>query len=141
MTLEQSEFQRLVELVIGLLERHRGNPAAVEAILSELRDLYKKVPIYPGIITMCLPKVIQPVEVDELKEGDEVVLSMKDGQMMSGKVAEVGSKEIKLAECKQLNVSSPAEKVAVQKESVEEAKRIVRKVLKKEWPTLDFEKA
>ncbi|MDI6643158.1 MAG: hypothetical protein QMD95_03805 [Candidatus Hodarchaeaceae archaeon] len=139
MTLEQSEFQKLVELMLELCEHHHGDPAALDAILSELKDLYKKIPIYPGIITMCLPKVVQPVEVDKLGVGDEVIFSLKDGQIVSGKVAEVNPKEIKLAESKQLNVSSLAEKVVVQKEAVGKAKRIMRDVIEKEWPTLDFE--
>ena len=139
MTLEQSEFQRLVELVMELLERYRGDPAAVEAILSEFRDLYKKIPIYPGIITMCLPKVVRPAEVDKLKEGDEVVLSLKGGQIVSGRVTEVGLEKIELAGCKQLSVSGPTEKVSVERGSVEKAERIVRGVLEKEWPSLDFE--
>ena len=139
MTLEQSEYQRLVELLLELLERYRGELHTLEAILSELRDLYKKVPIYPGIITLCLPKVVQPAQVDKLKEGDEVVLSLKDGRMLSGKLAEVNSNEIKLAECRQLNVSSLAEKIPVQKGEVEEVRVIVRNILEKEWPSLDFE--
>lgn len=138
LTLEQSEFQRLVELMLELCERHHGDPAALEAIASELKDLYKKVPIYPGIITMCLPNVVRPAEVDKLKEGEEVIFSLKDGQIVSGKVAEVSPNEIKLAEAKQLNVPSLAEKVTVKKESVRGAKRITRGVLEKEWPTLDF---
>ena len=139
MTLEQSEYQRLVELLLELLERYRGNPHALEAILSELRNLYKKVPIYPGIITLCLPKVVQSAQMEKLKEGDEVVLTLKDGRMVSGRVAEINAGEIKLAESRQLNVSSLAEKVPVPKGEVREARVIVRNILEKEWPSLDFE--
>lgn len=139
MTLEQSEYQRLVEIIIELSERYRGDPNAREAILSELSTLYKKIPIYPGIITMLLPKVVQPIEMDKLKEGDETVLVLKDGRMVSGKVAEISPTEIKLAECKQLDISSPAEKVSVRRGDVREAKLVTRVVLEKEWPTLNFE--
>lgn len=139
MTLEQSEYQRLVELLLELLERYRGNPHALEAILSELRNLYKKVPIYPGIITLCLPKVVQSAQMEKLKEGDEVVLTLKDGRMVSGMVSGINAGEIKLAESRQLNVSSLAEKVPVPKGEVREARVIVRNILEKEWPSLDFE--
>ncbi len=139
MTLEQSEYQRLVERIIELSERYRGDPNACEAILLELRTLYKKIPIYPGIIAMLLPKVVQPIEVDKLKEGEEAALVLKDGRMVSGKVVEIGPTEIKLAECKQLDISTPPEKVSVRREDVREAKLITRVVLEKEWPSLDFE--
>ncbi len=139
MTLEQSEYQKLVERIIELLERHRGDPNAREAILSELRTLYKKIPIYPGIITELLPKVVQSTEMDKLKKGEEVVLVLKDGRTVSGKVAEIGSSEIKLDEGRRLDISSLAEKVSVRREDVREAKVISRVVLEKEWPSLDFE--
>lgn len=139
MTLEQSEYQKLVERIIELLERHRGDPNAREAILSELRTLYKKIPIYPGIITELLPKVVQSTELDKLKEGEEVAFVLKDGRTVSGKVAEIGPSEIKLDEGRRLDVSSLAEKVSVRREDVQEAKVISRVVLKKEWPSLDFE--
>ena len=139
MTLEQSEYQKLVERIIELFERHRGDPNAFEAILSELRTLYKKIPIYPGIITMLLPKVVQSTEMDKLKEGEEVVLVLRNGCIVSGKVAEIGPSEIKLVEGKRLDVSSLAEKVPVRREDVQEAKVISRVVLEKEWPSLDFE--
>lgn len=137
--MEQSEYQKLVERIIELLERHRGDPNAREAILSELRTLYKKIPIYPGIITTLLPKVVQSTEMDRLKEGEEVVLVLRDGRTVSGKVAEIGPSEIKLDEGRQLDVSSLAEKVSVRREDVREAKVISRVVLEKEWPSLDFE--
>lgn len=139
MTLEQSEYQKLVERIIELLERHRGDPNAREAILSELRTLYKKIPIYPGIITELLPKVVQSIEMDKLKKGEEVVLVLKDGRTVSGKVVEIGSSEIKLDEVRRLDISSLAEKVSVRREDVREAKVISRVVLEKEWPSLDFE--
>jgi len=139
MTLEQSEYQRLVERIIELFERHRGDPNAREAILSELRTLYKKIPIYPGIITTLLPKVVQSTEMDNLKEGEEVVLVLRDGCMVAGKVAEIGPSEIKLVEGKRLDVSSLAEKVPVRREDVREAKVISRALLEKEWPSLNFE--
>lgn len=139
MTLEQSEYQKLVERIIELFERHRGDPNAFETILSELRTLYKKIPIYPGIITMLLPKVVQSTEMDKLKEGEEVVLVLRDGRIVSGKVAEISPSEIKLVEGKRLDVSSLDEKVPVRREDVREAKVISRVVLEKEWPSLDFE--
>jgi hypothetical protein len=139
MTLEQSEYQRLVEQIIELSERHRGDPNAREAILSELRNLYKKIPIYPGIITTLLPKVVQSIEMDRLKEGEEVVLVLRDGHMISGKVAEISLGEIKLVEGKRLDISNLVEKVSVRREDVRETKVISRVVLEKEWPSLDFE--
>lgn len=139
MTLEETEFQRLVELLIELVGKYRGNPVALEAILSEFKDIYRKVPIYPGIISILLPKVIRAIELKEITEGEDVVLTLKDGKTISGKVAEITPTEIKLAESHQLTMVPLSEKVSVSKDSVEEAKCISRELLAKEWPSLNFE--
>ncbi|MEW6592165.1 MAG: hypothetical protein AB1305_00525 [Candidatus Hadarchaeota archaeon] len=139
MTLEETEFQRLVELLVELVERYQGNPAALEAIFSEFRDIYKKVPIYPGIISMLLPKVIQPAEMGKLEEGAEVLLNLKDGSTVYGTIAEITPTEIRLAESYKLTATIIPEKLAVGKDSVEEVRRISRELLAKEWPSLNFE--
>jgi hypothetical protein len=139
LTLEETEFQRLVELLVELVGRYRGNPVALEAVLSEFKDTYRKVSIYPGIISALLPKVIRSVEMKELAEGEEVILTLKDGRTISGKVAEITPTEVKLAESHQLTLTPLSEKVSVEKDAVEDAKRISRELLAKEWPSLNFE--
>lgn len=139
MTLEQSEFQQLVELLVELVDRYRGNPAVLEAILSEFYDLYKKIPIYPSLVSLCLGKVVNPSKLDDVKEGEEVVLTLKNGETISGRVAEISPTDIKLAETRQVIISPMTEKVAVEKAKVQDVKRIVKEILAKEWPTLNFE--
>jgi hypothetical protein len=138
MTLEQSEFQQLVEVLIELVDRYRGNPAVLEAILAEFRDLYKKVPIYPSIVALCLEKIVRPAKLDDLREGEEVVMTTKGGKTVSGRVAEITPNDIKLAEASELTLLPIAEKLSVTKTDVEDLKKIVREILAKEWPTLNF---
>jgi hypothetical protein len=139
MTLEQSEFQQLVELLAELINRYRRNPAALEAILGEFRDLYRKVPIYPSIVSLCLKKVIGPAKPDELREGENVVLSLRDGRIVSGKVVGVTPTGIELVGMRQLTTMPASERILIQKSEIGDAKRITREILKKEWPSLDFE--
>jgi hypothetical protein len=139
MTLEQSEFQQLVELLVKLVNRYRRNPAALEAILAEFRDLYKKIPIYPSIVSMCLDKVVNPIRPEEVREGEEVVLTLEDGKTISGKVIEVSPTDIKLVETRQLIFPPTSEDTSVEVSKIKDAKRIDRKILRKEWPSLDFE--
>jgi hypothetical protein len=88
---------------------------------------------------MCLEKVVNPAKLDELREGEEVVLTLRDGKTISGRVAEITTTEIKLAETRQLTLKPFFEKVSVGKSEIKNIKRIVRKILAKEWPSLDFE--
>jgi len=139
MTLEQSDFQQLTEVLVRLIERYRGNPVLVEIILSEFHDMYRKIPIYPGIVSMCLEKIVQKTDVKEIRPEEEVVLKTRDGKTIAGKVAEIGDDEIALGEVQEVVVVPVPEKVRVKKSDIVGIERINREILRKEWPSLDFE--
>ena len=139
LTFEQTEFQRLVDEIIALLERYHDNPSALEAALSELKDVYKKIPIYPGIIVMCLPKVVKPVKVDQLKEGNEVVARLKDGRIFSGKVANVAGDNFTITDCREFNPQRLCSDQVLSVSDLREVRLITRDILQKEWPDLNFE--
>jgi hypothetical protein len=139
MTLEQSDYQHLVEVLAGLVERYRENPVLIGAILDEFRDMYRKIPIYPSIVASCLKKIVHRVGPDELQVGDEVVIKTSDGRALSGRIAEVGGDEIRLADAREISPSPRPSEVTVSKSDVAEAERISRRVLRREWPSLDFE--
>ncbi|MEM3723453.1 MAG: hypothetical protein QW179_03280, partial [Candidatus Hadarchaeales archaeon] len=113
MTLDQSEFQELVEVLVQLVEKYHGNPAVLDAILEEFRDMYRKIPIYPSIITACLRKIVESTKIEELREGDEVALLLKDGKIVSGKVVGADGDEIKLVEATESFPIPLAEKISI----------------------------
>jgi len=139
MTFEETELQRLVDEIIRLLEKYRDDPKALEIILSELKSLYRKVPIYPGIITMCLPMVVKSVDPKQLKEGDEGSLLMKDDRILTGKISGIAQNEVKLVNCFESEGQKPCGERAVQLKDLKEARLFTREILHKEWPDLDFE--
>jgi hypothetical protein len=47
--------------------------------------------------------------------------------------------DIKLVEARQLILTPASEKTSIEKNKIKDVKRIDRKILKKEWPSLDFE--
>jgi hypothetical protein len=139
MTLEESDFQKLTEVLARLVERFRGNPAVIEAILSEFRDMYRKIPIYPSIVSACLEKVVQNKRLEELGVGEEVVIRTSGGRTITGRVAETLPGEVKLGEVREVALMPISEKVSVKRSEIKEVKQINRGILAKEWPTLDFE--
>lgn len=138
MTFEQSDLQRLIEEIIELYQRYCNDPSALDAICSELRVLYQKIPIYPGIITDCLPKVVRSVAPDELKEGSEISALLKGNQIFVGKVAAVAKDKVTLVDCKQFERPKPCAEISLPVRDVREIKLLTRGILQKEWPSLDF---
>lgn len=139
MTFEQTEFQQVVDEIIKLLEQYRDNPSVLDVVLSELKDLYRKIPIYPGIIVMCLPKVVKPAKVEQLKEGNEVVARLKDGRIFSGRVMSVTPKDITITDCREFDPQRLCSDQVVSVSDLREVRLLTRDILRKEWPDLDFE--
>ncbi|MDI6819948.1 MAG: hypothetical protein QMC89_03470 [Candidatus Hodarchaeaceae archaeon] len=138
MTFEQSDLQRLIEEIIELYQRYCSDPSAIDVICSELRTLYQKIPIYPGIIVDCLPKIVQPLRPEELKEGNEISVLLKNNQIFVGKVAAVASDKITLVDCKQFERPRSLGEVSLPMRDVHGIKLLMRGILQKEWPSLDF---
>jgi len=139
MTFEESELQKLVDEIIGLLERYRDDPGALDVILSELKSLYRKVPIYPGIIANCLPMVVKSTKPEQLKVGDEVSILTKDNRILTGKVSSIAQGDIKIVDCHEYGGQKSSGECNIPLSNLKEARLFTRDILHKEWPDLDFE--
>jgi len=139
LTFEESELQKLVDEIIGLLEKYRDDPSSLDAILSELKSLYRKVPIYPGIIANCLSMVVKSIEPKQLKIGDEVSLLTKDNRILAGKISSVTQGEIKIIDCYEYGGQKSSDECNIPFANLKEARLVTREILHKEWPDLDFE--
>ena len=138
MTFEESELQKLVDEIIRLLEKYHDDPGSLDVILSELKSLYRKVPIYPGIIANCLSMVVKSIEPKQLKIGDEVSLLTKDNRILTGKISSVTQGEIKIIDCYEYGGQKPSEECNIPLANLKEARLFAREILHKEWPDLDF---
>ena len=139
MTFEESELQKLVDEIIRLLEKYRDDPGSLDVILSELKSLYRKVPIYPGIIANCLSMVVKSIEPKQLKIGDEVSLLTKDNRILTGKISSVTQGEIKIIDCYEYGGQKSSDECNIPLTNLKEARLFTREILRKEWPDLDFE--
>ncbi len=131
MTLEHSDLQTLFEKLTELIELYRNDPAALEVILSELEDLYRRIPIYPGIITKCLSEVVQPVDVKELRSGSEISLLLRDNRVLAGRVLKVGSDQLKLTEGQQFEPQKSLGEIPIPVRDIREVRLFTRDILEK----------
>jgi hypothetical protein len=140
MTFEQSELQRLVEEIIGLLRRYGNDLGALEAISSELRAMYQRIPIYSGIISSLIPAVVQPVELKNLEAGNEITIVLKDNRIIAGKVSQITQDGIKLTECKQFEGPKRFDEIALTTSEIQEIRLLTRGIMDIERPTLELRK-
>jgi len=139
LTFEESELQKLVDEIIRLLEKYRDDPGSLDVILSELKSLYRKVPIYPGIIANCLSMVVKSIEPKQLKIGDKVSLLTKDNRILTGEISSVTQGEIKIIDCYEYGGQKSSDECNIPLANLKEARLFTREILHKEWPDLDFE--
>lgn len=139
MTLEDSNFRDLFENLMKLIKKHEDNPEALEAINEELDRLYKKIPIYPGIIDQFIAKVVSPADLDDLEPGERIIVSLDNGTIISGKIENKNSDKLSLSKCKKIEPTKESDDISISTDDIKEINGIEQDMLAKYWSNLDFE--
>lgn len=136
MTFRESEFPN----VLGMIENINRNypPAAVAPFLTELMRINRAIPLYPGLVCMCMYKAFEKLgEKDTPAKGVLVVLRLKGDKSMVGRVVTW------TASAAQIDIDDPAGKpkrVKVPRKSIVTAEKFRTDTLEAFWPTLVFDK-
>lgn len=136
MTFQESEYPNLKKEMINLIHKYES-PALVVEVLREIWETHKQVPLYPGIISMCLPSMVKEKRIGELKRGDKALIRTPDGEV----VGTVKSKKGKRIILENPEVVRRPQSVEIKKEDIKKILVLEKGVLGKIWPTLVFEDA
>lgn len=131
MTYKESEFPQLLEILIDFKKKK----IPLEEVVSQAYKLYKRVPIYIGIVGMCLENFVSEVSPDKVKKGDTVVIIDKNN-IYQGKIQSVCQGKVQLKNMKVTNIKKSGTV------SLRNKKIFVfnYNVLEKLWPSLSFKK-
>jgi hypothetical protein len=133
MTFQESDYPNLKKDIINLIDKYK-NPALVVEILKEIWETHKRIPIYPGIISMCLAGMVKKKKIKELTPGEKVLVKTGNQEIL-GTVKSIGKKEILL---ENPDIVRSPKNVKVKNKAVKELLAMERDVLEKIWPTLVF---
>ncbi|HEA47367.1 hypothetical protein LCGC14_2548490 [marine sediment metagenome] len=136
MTFQESDYPSLKREMINLIHKYE-NPALVVEILKEIWETHKQIPIYPGIISMCLPSMVKEKKIGELKKGERVLI--KTGTIEILGTVKSKKKDSILLENPEL-VKRPRS-VEVKSKEIKNILTLEKGVLGKIWPTLVFKDA
>lgn len=95
MTFKQTDLVEVLKKLDEIAEKN----VFMDTMIKEAYRLYKKIPLYPGIIVGCLDNVVKEKSVSEIKKGDVVVVKDKD-IFFEGKVKKIKGKIIELSNVK-----------------------------------------
>lgn len=134
MSYKESEFPDLIENISRIAEKY-GDASLTLKILNKVVELHKQIPLYPGIVGMCLEKYIEETEVSGLKPGDRVVCDTGDRRIM-GTFKISGNGHISLED---VSVVKKTGELEINVKDIVKVSRFKEAILKEVWPTLVFE--
>jgi len=135
MTFKETEFPSLLKFLKSFATEE-ADPFLVKEVLLQLIKLYEDVPLYPGIVGMCLGKVVKNLAPADISVGQKVFIKNK-GDCFFGTVAKKDPDGIVLKNVKCISTEDELEFGIRELESVN---LVNDKVLEELWPSLVFEK-
>ncbi len=135
MSFKETDFTGLIGYLKGLLATQK-DPILFREMVSKLVEFYDQLPVYPGIVNMCLGQAQKVVEPKDLKKGQTVYITTDKG-FISGVVAKKVDSKVAL---KDVVTSDAVKTVEVDVKKVAKAVVINENVVKELWPSLVFDK-
>ena len=136
MTFQESDYPGLKREMINLIHKYK-NPALVVEVLKEIWETHKQVPIYPGIISMCLPSMVKEKKIGELKKGERVLIKTKTLDILGT----IKSKKKDSIMLESLEIVKKSKSGEVKNKEVKNILAVEKGTLEKIWPTLVFKNA
>lgn len=132
MTFQESEYPDLIETVLALAKK---GVFGADDLLPVMWQLHRQVPIYPGIVKMCLEKIKENPCLSECQTNDLVAIE-KDGEKIVGYVEKISGNRLVLRDG---YVKQSFNRKEIVIESDNQLERLQPDILKRSWPTLVFE--
>ncbi|HNS10487.1 MAG TPA: hypothetical protein PKN29_12350, partial [Candidatus Ozemobacteraceae bacterium] len=77
MSFKETDFPGLIKYLKRIVEEEK-DPMLVKELVTQLVKLYEDVPLYPGIVNMCIGGVTKNVKPEELEVGQRVFIKSGD---------------------------------------------------------------
>lgn len=137
MTFRESEFPSLVAQIDRIAKTYP--PDAVSLYVQELFRIYKAIPVYPGLVIMCMGKAFEKVTSKDPApaKGTFIVVRLKGPGTMSGRLVAWTRTGIRM------DVQDPAGKMrrmALSHRRIRMIERFRTDTLEAFWPTLVFDR-
>lgn len=135
MSFKETDFPGLISYLRNLVQ-NEDDPVLFKETVSRLVKMYDKLPLYPGIINMCMGKVAVVGDSAKNHAGEQVYLRTDEG-FASGTVKAINKKKIVL---KDATVLYHYDEVEVEHDECDKSVTFNDNVVKELWPSLCFDK-
>lgn len=104
--------------------------------MQELWKNYEIIPIYPGLVSDTINRMVKEINVSQIKKGDWVCLEINN-KRIGGYVKEINEKGIILENVVEVNAE---EECTIDINQIRNVIKINEGQLKEDWPMLIFKK-
>lgn len=138
MTFRESEFPNLLSQIDSVARNYP--PDALSEYIQEMARIYRAIPLYPGLVCMCMGKSFEPIAADAPApaKGSYLVVRRKGGSdAVFGKLFSWTTAAI------QIDCRDPRGKVSRQeilRRHIQSIERFRKDTLETFWPTLVFDR-
>jgi len=135
MSFKETDFPALIKYLKKVVEEEK-DPMLVKDLVSQLVKMYDQVPVYPGIVNMCLGGVTKNIRPEEVQVGQRLFIRNRE-DCYSGTVDQIQGDGIVLKGVKQFTCE---DELDLGFREMEKVTVIDSEVLKEMWPSLVFDK-
>lgn len=142
MTFRESEFPNMVHQLGGISKTYP--PEAVAAFVEEMLRIYKAIPLYPGLVCMCMGRAFEKWDPKNPppSKGSFVVVRLKGKPKGRAVTPIAGTLTAWGAAAVQIEFRDPFGKLRrtrIPRRQIESVEKFHRDTLERLWPTLVFD--
>ena len=134
MSFKETDFTGTIGFLKGLLASQK-DPILFREMVAKLVDIYDQLPVYPGLVNMCIGQAQKTIEPKDLKRGQKVFVATDLGYV-SGTVAKTG----KYLHLKNTLVVNEEKNTELDFGEIKQVSTINENVVEDLWPSLVFNK-
>lgn len=135
MSFKETDFPGLITYLKNLVKNEK-DPVLFKELVEQLVEMYDQLPIYPGIVNMCIGQAAKAADAKALEVGQQVSLKV-DEDSISGVVKSKTPKGLVL---KNATIATLDDEFEVEFREITKATVINKNVVKELWPSLVFDK-
>ncbi|MBF0502183.1 MAG: hypothetical protein HQM09_18730 [Candidatus Riflebacteria bacterium] len=135
MTFKETDFPALIKFLKTFVNEE-ADPMLIKEVLLQFIKLYEDVPLYPGIVNMCVGRVYKTVPPEEVQIGQKAFIQNGDDCFV-GTVVSRDEDGVTLRGVKSLTSD---DEIEIGFKEMKKVQLINEKVLEELWPSLVFEK-
>ncbi len=135
MSFKETDFPALIKYLKKIVEEE-NDPMLVKELVAQLVKMYEDVPLYPGIVNMCVFGVAKNIKPEEVQVGQRVFVKNRE-DCYCGTVDKKEGEGIVLKGVKSVTCE---DELDLGYREMEKVTVINNDALKEMWPSLVFDK-